>query len=460
MNHKHHKFFKVITAICIVAILTSCAFSEGLRRKRENSKANFSKEEITAYQNYVKTILSNGSKEFFGSFALDEDFLSFIVEDYGLDALKKVSKTTDYSSPSIWYDATGCTIKSLYYSYLKERNINKADGKKLFHQKSKNAETILEFTGDINFADDIWTMDYLKKKGGDFASCFSQDLLSEMRSADILSVNNEFCYSTRGEALKGKDYTFRSNPKNASLFKSIGVDFVNVANNHVYDFGAEALVDTLDTLDSYSIQYVGAGRNLDEAMKPLYYNINGRLIAFVSATQIERSYNYTKEATVDSPGVLKTLNSEKYVKVIRSARANADIVIAIVHWGTEGNPYYASDQVELANDFVNAGADAIIGCHSHCLQGVSYIGKVPVYYSLGNFWFSLDEEMPETYKTGIAKLKIGRDGKITPYFVPCEFNTGSMKKITDKTEYAASLEYLQSLSQGARLTEDGQIVAR
>ena len=61
---------------------------------------------------------------------------------------------------------------------------------------------------------------------------------------------------------------------------------------------------------------MGAGKNLEEAMKPVYFIANGRKIAIVAATQIERSLNYTKEAATDQPGVLKTLNPEKFLSVI------------------------------------------------------------------------------------------------------------------------------------------------
>jgi poly-gamma-glutamate synthesis protein (capsule biosynthesis protein) len=281
-----------------------------------------------------------------------------------------------------------------------------------------------------------------------------------MRDADIFSVNNEFCYSTRGEALKGKDYTFRANPTDCALLKNIGVDFVNLANNHTYDYGEEALLDTLDTLSVYGIPYVGAGRNLDEATRPLYYVLNGRKIAFVSATQIERSANYTKEATESSAGVLKTLKPDRYVSVIQEASKNADIVIAIVHWGTEGNDRFGADQKELAKAFVDAGADCIIGCHSHCLQGVEFIDNVPVFYSLGNYWFAVDDKMPESFKTGIAKIEIGEDGSVIPYFLPCEFNMGVTKLITEQSERAKDYAYLESLSTSARVDSNGRIFAK
>ena len=250
---------------------------------------------------------------------------------------------------------------------------------------------------------------------------------------------------------------FRGNPDNAKFLSDLGVDIVSLANNHVYDYGDEGIMDTLATLDSIGMPYVGAGKNLSEAMKPVYFIAGGRKIALVSATQIERSYNYTKEATETTPGVLKTLNPEKFISVISDAKKSADIVIVIVHWGTEGNSYYGHDQVDLAKKFISAGADAIIGGHTHCLQGIEILDGVPIYYSLGNYWFSSTMNMPAPYDTGLAEIKINKDGSITPSFVPCHFSNGVTSLVTEKSEKDALFSKLEELSNTIEIDENGVI---
>lgn len=69
-----------------------------------------------------------------------------------------------------------------------------------------------------------------------------------LQQADIMWINNEFTYSDRGQPLPGKAYTFRANPDRVENLKLLGVDIVGLANNHVYDYGKEALLDTMDTL--------------------------------------------------------------------------------------------------------------------------------------------------------------------------------------------------------------------
>ena len=253
--------------------------------------------------------------------------------------------------------------------------------------------------------------------------------------------------------MEGKDHVLRADPSRVKNLEAFGTDLAGLANNHVYDYGEEALLDTLDTLTNAEIPYVGAGRNLEEASRPVYFIANGRKIAIVAATQIERSTNYTREATDTSPGVLKALDPEKFTQVIKDAKKNSDLVIAFVHWGTEGDSDFGADQVSLAKAFADAGADAIVGGHTHCLQGFSYVEDVPVIYSLGNFWFS-----QRTLDTGLLQLLIDTDGDITYRFLPCVQQDLKTSLVTDEQKKQEILSYMERISSGVTLDEDGYLI--
>ena len=299
-------------------------------------------------------------------------------------------------------------------------------------------------------------MQYLKQNG--LAAAFSSDLRELIAQSDILMINNECTFSTRGEPIPGKAYTFRSDPANVSILQELGVDIAGIANNHVCDYGLEALSDTIATLDAAGIPNVGAGNNLEEAKRPWYFVANGRKIAFVAATQIERTYNYTKEATDTTPGVLKTLNPDKYVEVIRQAKKQSDYVIAFVHWGTEGTNYYEADQAELAAKFAQAGADAVIGGHTHCLQGLTYVGDVPVIYSLGNFWFgSTPTDGVNKKDTAIAQVIINEDGSLSFRFIPCIQENRKMYLVKEESEEQRIITFEQYLSDGVSIDADGYV---
>ena len=271
------------------------------------------------------------------------------------------------------------------------------------------------FAGDMNFDRHYANMNALLGRGGEIADGLDGDIMYALRTADIAMINNEFPYSDRGSPTPGKKFTFRADPSTVHYLNDMGVDIVGLANNHAYDYGPDALLDTLDTLSGANIRYVGAGRNIEEAMTPQYIEAGGMTIAFTAATQIERSLPPdTREATETDPGVLRTLDPSKYVEVIKEADANADFTIAFVHWGSENVFEYEAAQRELAEAYAEAGADLIIGAHPHVLQGFEYIGDVPVAYSMGNFWFNsktLDSCMIEAtvYEGELTQLR----------FIPC-----------------------------------------
>ena len=180
--------------------------------------------------------------------------------------------------------------------------------------------------------------------------------------------------------------------------------------------------------------------------------MNGRKVAFVSATQIERSTQYTKAATETEPGVLKALHPEEFLKIIKEAAQNSDYVIAEVHWGTEGMLYQDELQRHLAEQIAEAGADVIIGGHPHRLQGAAFVGDVPIAYSLGNFWFSTG-----TLYTTLAKVTITEDGTVKLSFVPCIQQNLTTRILTEPEEQSDFYEYLASISTDIGIDADGVV---
>ncbi len=321
-----------------------------------------------------------------------------------------------------------------------------AEGKQAFERVT------LSFAGDISFAEGYANMVSYHSRGNDIAQCITPDLIARMDSADIMMVNNEFTYSNRGTPLSGKTFTFRAKPEMAENLLKLSVDIVSLANNHVFDYGETALIDTLDTLDHYEIPYVGAGRNLEEAKKIVYMEKGGMKIAFVSATQVERSYVFTKEATDSSAGVLRTFSPEAFLEVIRRAEETSDFVVVYVHWGTEGVNQFEGDQQLLGHQYIDAGADLVIGDHPHCLQGVEYYKGVPIFYSLGNYWFN-----SRTLDTGLVEADICQDGLLELRFVPCLQQNCRTSLVTDPAQQQRVFRFLESISANASVDELGVI---
>lgn len=317
--------------------------------------------------------------------------------------------------------------------------------------ESQDTVTLL-FAGDILMDDHYAVMSTYHNGGNDINQAFDQGLLEQMRNADIFMINNEFTFTSRGTPTVNKQFTFRADPCNVSMYEEMGVDIVSVANNHIYDYGEISLLDTLDTLEQAEIPYVGAGRNLQEAMTPVYYIANGMKIAFVSATQIERNGTPdTKEATQDSAGVLRCMNPDNLLLTIEEAKKNSDYVILYIHWGTESQEAIDWLQEQQAPIYAQAGVDLIIGDHPHCLQKMDSVEGVPVIYSLGNFWFN-----SRTQNSCVVKVAL-RAGEMESFqFIPCRQSDCRTVLLTgqEKTEV---LDYMRTISPNVTIDEEGYV---
>ncbi len=297
-------------------------------------------------------------------------------------------------------------------------------------------------------------MFHYRTRGSDINDTFSADLLERMRSADIFMLNNEFPYSNRGAPTEGKQFTFRAKPEYVQLLHDMGADIVSLANNHAYDYGPDAFLDTMDTLKEAGIPFVGAGNNLEEAAAPIYFIAGDIKIAVVSATQIERLDNPdTKGATDTSAGVFRCWNPDKLLEAVREVKQQCDFLVVYIHWGTESTDVPDWAQLDQAPKLVEAGADLIIGDHSHCLQPIQYINGVPVVYSLGNFLFNSRQ-----LDTCLVKAVITEEGLESLQFLPA-LQKNCTTTLLHEEEKERVLSYMRSISPKASIDEEGYVTA-
>lgn len=324
----------------------------------------------------------------------------------------------------------------------------------IYAKEAADTERVtITFAGDILFDPDYAVMAALLQNGGDIGKGIAPDLIAEMKNADIMMLNNEFTYSDRGEPLAEKQFTFRAKPGYVSYLQDLGVDIVSLANNHTYDYGEQALLDTLQTLNDAGIPYVGAGINIQEAAAPVCFIINDMKIAFISATQIERlDTPDTKGAAENSAGVFRCWQVEKLLETVTKAKEENDFVIVYIHWGTENQEETDWAQDKQAHQLVEAGADLIIGDHPHILQKIDVIDGVPVIYSLGNFWFN-----SKPLDTGMVKIVLTEDGLQSYQFIPCLQSNCRTVLLTGE-EKERALGKMREMSVNVRIDAEGYLV--
>lgn len=260
----------------------------------------------------------------------------------------------------------------------------------------------MSFVGDVIFAGKVEGI--LMENGFDHPYKELKDLLER---ADITVANLETPVTTRGTAQQ-KDYIYRSKPEALAEFKKAGFDLVTIANNHIMDYGEEGLLDTFRHLEKNGIPWVGAGSNADEAYRHATIEHDGMKIAFLGFSRVLPTPDWF--VGKDKPGVAESYSTKLPLEAIRKAREEADLVVVLAHWGKEREDQPAKEQVDLAHQYIDAGADLVVGSHPHVLQGFEqYKGKW-IAYSLGNFIFTTNE-VPATWETVVMDAHCSRSRK-------------------------------------------------
>jgi poly-gamma-glutamate synthesis protein (capsule biosynthesis protein) len=272
--------------------------------------------------------------------------------------------------------------------------------------------TVLLFGGDVMLSRNIGQ---LMEERGDWHYPFAL-IADTLRDADIMVVNLEGPISLRGKNV-GSQYSFRADPRAGEALRFAGVDVVSLANNHMYDWGPEALLDTLALLDDVGIAHAGAGRDYAEAHAPAIIISNGIRFAFLSYTNlVPRSLT-----TVSSTPAIAWADPGVIAEDIRAARSGgADAVIVLLHFGEEYELKHNAFQESLAKSVIDAGAALVVGHHPHVPQEIERYGSGYIAYSLGNLVF--DQNFRDT-KQGLllrAEIKNGEVVNVTP--IPIAFN--------------------------------------
>ncbi len=265
---------------------------------------------------------------------------------------------------------------------------------------------------------------------------------ARLRRADVTIGNLESNLSASGSPAPGKDVTFRGHPKGIVGLKASGFDFVALGNNHVLDYGAASLRDTLAALDQAGIEHAGAGMNRSAAWKPAVVKRNGATIAFLSFSQILPA-NFV--ATDSRPGLARGRgNSDAVASAIRAAKARYDYVIVSFHWGVEYEDYANGDQVHDARRAVDAGADMVLSHHPHVIQGVEIYKRKLIAYSLGDFVF--DHYSRKTGEAFILNAQLGPDGVAGVIATPVYLNSSGAPAVVTGSEASTILKRLKQIS--------------
>ena len=261
-------------------------------------------------------------------------------------------------------------------------------------------DIVLLFAGDVYLSDHV--LNAYQKAGG-ITGVLDEGIRQEIEAADIFMVNQEFPFTDRGTAAADKQYTFRLAPEKVSMFHEMGIDIVTLANNHILDFGEVGLLDSCETLDKAGIQYVGAGENLERARQLETMTVGDKTIGFLGTSRVYMAASWAAGAS--HPGVFSTYDPALPLEAIKAAKEQCDYLVVYVHWGVERETTPKDYQKTMGRQYIDAGADLVVGSHPHVLQEMEIYNGKPIVYSLGNFVFG--SSIP---KTALLKVELSGDG--------------------------------------------------
>ena len=255
-------------------------------------------------------------------------------------------------------------------------------------------KTSIVFTGDIGFDR------YMDKKWED-ETLLSSDILSFVNNSDHVVANVEGAlFNSKDNS--GRGIFFHSMDVDASKFlKSINADIWSIGNNHIMDAGKDGLLSTMNIASDLGYKTIGAGINLDEASKPLYFEEVGGIGFICVAYQTE-----CVPATPNSPGIFRWNDLGLISKRIKEIKSKCKWCVVISHGGEEfaslPNPYTRNRYLK----YLDMGADIVVAHHPHVVENYELFENKAIFYSLGNFIFDTDYQRVHLYTDRGVLLKL------------------------------------------------------
>jgi len=242
-----------------------------------------------------------------------------------------------------------------------------------------------------------------------------QHVKSLMRSPDFMLGNLEGSVADSGNARdKAGAVAWKADARQMAAIEAAGFHAMTIANNHMLDYGPDALLETIANLDRIGVRHTGGGRNFAEAHAPALVEREGCTVALLGYTSVfmegwpagpdrpglavmtARTAYQPPARYFEAPGtppVIRTWalapDKAQLAADIAAARRQADIVICTFHWGVSaGFKKLTEYQIEVGHHAVDSGADLVFGHHPHVVQGVEVYRERAIFYSLGNFTFA------------------------------------------------------------------------
>lgn len=233
--------------------------------------------------------------------------------------------------------------------------------------------------------------------------------------------------------------------------RAMGVNAVNLSNNHILDHGEKGLKSTINACEEYGVEYFGAGKNLKSAKKPLIKTINNKQIGFIGIAENEFSIASNTTWGANPVDVIEI------VRTLREYRNKIDHLIILVHGGKEHYQYPTPELQKLCRFLVEEGADVVVCQHSHCAGTYEYYQNKPIVYGQGNFIFENLKRKSHLWNQGFL-VSLDFNDIISVKFTPFEQSKGFIgakrMNMIDETKFLEDLEIRSKKISSSQFVED------
>lgn len=352
--------------------------------------------DFSHYQSYQNAqVFDKESMNMISDFNFDSFTLEYVDSPPSMKVIGRLIKTFDANNISFLTGANS-------YNFTERSDNTTGYINALFSEEILGSAQILMFVGDIMLSRSVgdkmeqendWKWPFLK-------------ISQYLGKADFLFGNLEGPISDKGRNVGGI-YSFRVDPLAINGLKYVGFDILSLANNHIGDWGREAMEDTFKILEDSDINYIGGGYNKEEANSSIIKELgDGTKIAFLAYTNLGSRYWQAKK----NQSGIAWLEEGQMESDIKKVKQKTDMVIVSMHFGEEYLTYSNTSQQFFARAAIDAGADLVVGHHPHVVQEIEKYKNGYIAYSLGNFVF--DQNFSELTKQGLILEVIVEDNQI------------------------------------------------
>jgi hypothetical protein len=266
------------------------------------------------------------------------------------------------------------------------------------------------------------------------------DLLPVLRKGDFRIVNLECPLVDQGDPVFKSGAVLKGVSGHISGLTSVPFEVATLGNNHVFDYGLEAFLQTRELLHQHRIRTVGAGMSLEEASAPLIVTSKGLTIGIINFSEGE-----DLTAAGEKPGVFGW-EIDRVVAQVHELNGHVNALIVVCHGGVEYIPYPPPYLAAAFHRIADAGADLVIGHHPHVPQGVQIRNHVPICYSLGNFVFFQHTRLQFRKIGYFVKAGITESGLSRITVVPYEILPTRLQ-LLKKEKYQWAMRKLEAVSE-------------